>query len=43
LVRISGGNITEASKLSGQYRANIYRLLKKHQMAHGDYIHGPNN
>lgn len=30
LLRITGGNITEAANISGQYRANIYRMVKKH-------------
>ena len=32
ILKISAGNITEAARLSGQFRANIYRLIKKHNI-----------
>ena len=36
ILKISSGNITEAARLSGQFRANIYRLIKKHDIKVSD-------
>jgi transcriptional regulator of acetoin/glycerol metabolism len=32
LLAITRGNIAEASRISGQYRANLYRMLQKYNM-----------
>lgn len=31
------GNVTEAARVSGQYRANLYRLIKKHGIPHSSH------
>lgn len=36
ILKTSSGNITEAARLSGQFRANIYRLIKKHNIKVSD-------
>jgi len=33
LLEISRGNISEAAKLAGKYRADIYELLEKYQLS----------
>lgn len=36
LLRLSKGNISEAARLCGRYRADIYRLMEKHGMKRED-------
>lgn len=37
LMEVTGGNVTQASKYAGKYRADFYELLKKHNMNPADY------
>lgn len=37
LLEVSAGNITDASKRSGRYRADIYRLMEKYDIDHNQY------
>jgi two-component system response regulator GlrR len=37
LLRLSRGNISQASKLAGKYRADFYELLKKYDLKADDY------
>lgn len=37
VMSISGGNVTQAAKLAGKYRADFYNLLKKYDLAPADF------
>jgi two-component system response regulator GlrR len=37
LMEVSHGNVTQAAKLAGKYRADLYEMLKKHSMKPADY------
>jgi two-component system response regulator GlrR len=37
LIEFTGGNVTRAAKLAGKYRADLYELLKKHQLNPDDF------
>ncbi|MFC1827162.1 sigma-54-dependent transcriptional regulator [Thermodesulfobacteriota bacterium] len=37
LLKITGGNVSKASKLSGKYRADLYNLMKKYDIIPQDY------
>jgi len=41
LIEITGGNISEAAKLSGKYRADLYELLKKYKLNPSDFRDKP--
>jgi two-component system response regulator GlrR len=32
LLELTGGNVSKAAKLAGKYRADLYELLKKHEL-----------
>lgn len=40
LLKLSRGNISQASKLAGKYRADFYELLKKYNLKANDYRKG---
>lgn len=40
LMKISKGNVTQAAKLAGKYRADLYALLEKYQLNPLDYRKG---
>ncbi|MGB3211989.1 MAG: sigma-54 dependent transcriptional regulator [Desulforhopalus sp.] len=37
LLKITGGNVTKAAELSGKYRADLYNLMKKHNISPHDF------
>ncbi len=37
LITLTGGNVTEAAKLAGKYRADLYELLKKYKLNPADF------
>lgn len=37
LLKTTGGNVSAAARLAGKYRADLYGLLKKHQLNPSDY------
>jgi len=37
LIERTGGNVTQAAKLAGKYRADLYELMKKHEIKPADY------
>lgn len=37
LLKITGGNVSNAAKLSGRYRADLYNLLKKHGLIPAEF------
>jgi two-component system response regulator GlrR len=37
LIRLTHGNVTQAAKLAGKYRADLYELLKKHNIKPTDF------
>lgn len=37
LIRLTHGNVTQAAKLAGKYRADLYELLKKHNLKPTDF------
>ncbi|MCP4252158.1 MAG: sigma-54-dependent Fis family transcriptional regulator [Candidatus Scalindua sp.] len=37
LIRLTQGNVTQAAKLAGKYRADLYELLKKHNLKPADF------
>ena len=37
LVELTGGNVSQAAKLSGKHRADLYELLKKHDIDPQNY------
>lgn len=37
LLKMTRGNIAEAARLSGQYRANLYRLMDRYKIMHNEY------
>jgi two-component system response regulator GlrR len=37
LIRLTHGNVTQAAKLAGKYRADLYGLLKKHNLKPTDF------
>ncbi len=37
LIRLTHGNVTQAAKLAGKYRADLYDLLKKHNIKSADF------
>lgn len=37
LIRLTHGNVTQAAKLAGKYRADLYDLLKKHNIKSSDF------
>lgn len=39
LLKSTHGNIAEASRLSGQYRANLYRMMSRYKIEQEDYRH----
>jgi len=32
LIEFTGGNVSQAAKLAGKYRADLYELLKKYKL-----------
>jgi len=40
LIELTRGNVTQAAKLAGKYRADLYELLKKHDIKPADYRQG---
>ena len=40
LLKISKGNVTNASKIAKRYRADIYKLIKKHNIDPENYKNG---
>ncbi len=40
LIRLTHGNVTQAAKLAGKYRADLYELLKKHDLKPADFKSG---
>ncbi|KHE92213.1 MAG: sigma-54 dependent transcriptional regulator [Candidatus Scalindua rubra] len=43
LIRLTHGNVTQAAKLAGKYRADLYELLKKHDLKPIDFKAGRGN
>jgi two-component system response regulator GlrR len=41
ILKITRGNVSSASELSGKYRADFYTLLKKHEINPGDFKKEP--
>ena len=37
LIELTHGNVSQAAKLAGKYRADLYDLLKKHNIKPEDY------
>ena len=37
MLSLTGGNVSQASKLAGKYRADFYLLLKKHNLKAQDF------
>jgi two-component system response regulator GlrR len=37
LLKITGGNVSKAAELAGKYRADLYNLLKKHDISPADF------
>ncbi len=37
LIGLTQGNVTQAAKLAGKYRADLYELLKKHNLKPTDF------
>jgi two-component system response regulator GlrR len=37
ILKITGGNVSKAAELAGKYRADLYALLKKHEITPGDF------
>jgi DNA-binding NtrC family response regulator len=37
LLKASGGNISEAARISGRYRADIYRLMHRYGLDQTEY------
>jgi two-component system response regulator GlrR len=37
LIELTGGNISQAAKLAGKYRADLYDLLKKYDIKPADF------
>jgi two-component system response regulator GlrR len=37
LIELTGGNVSQAAKLAGKYRADLYNLLKKYDIKAADY------
>jgi two-component system response regulator GlrR len=37
LIELTGGNVSQAAKLAGKYRADLYNLLKKYGIKAADY------
>jgi two-component system response regulator GlrR len=37
LLKITGGNVSKAAELAGKYRADLYNLMKKYEIAPQDY------
>jgi len=37
LITLTAGNVTEAAKLAGKYRADLYDLLKKYHLNPADF------
>ena len=37
LLELSGGNVSQAAKLAGKYRADFYDLLRKHELSVDDF------
>lgn len=37
LLKATEGNVSKAAELAGKYRADLYNLLKKHEITPGDY------
>ena len=37
LIGLTQGNVTKAAKLAGKYRADLYELLKKHNLKPTDF------
>ncbi|MDY6989659.1 MAG: sigma-54 dependent transcriptional regulator [Thermodesulfobacteriota bacterium] len=40
LIELTQGNVTQAAKLAGKYRADLYELMKKHDIKPADYRQG---
>jgi two-component system response regulator GlrR len=41
LIELTGGNVSQAAKLAGKYRADLYNLLKKYGIKAADYRKQP--
>ncbi len=41
LIELTGGNVSQAAKLAGKYRADLYQLLKKYGIKAADYRKSP--
>ncbi len=41
VLRMSGGNVSEAARLAGRNRTEFYRLLKRHQLRPADFKRDP--
>lgn len=37
LIEVTKGNVSQAAKLAGKYRADLYELLKKHHLNPEDF------
>ena len=37
LIELTQGNVSQAAKLAGKYRADLYELLKKHDLNPADF------
>ena len=37
LIKLTRGNVSQAAKLAGKYRADLYELLKKHNLKPTDF------
>lgn len=37
LLKITEGNVTKAAELAGKYRADLYNLMKKHEISPQDF------
>jgi len=42
LIELTQGNVSQAAKLAGKYRADLYDLLKKYDIKPADYRKRPN-
>ena len=40
LLELSGGNVSQAARLAGKYRADFYDLMRKHGLSVDDFKKG---